>query len=207
MYSDEPLRQEFAVDAAGLTRFPAGTDAPIWWGILGLILIELSVVFVFVVSGLYLQMMNDPWPAIGMPVPDLLLPTLSLLVMLGSCVTMYLAGKAISRDRVRRFVVMTFSSVLLAGVVLVLRSQQLQQLEFGWDQHVYGSLVWTISGFHFLHVVSALIGTAVIGLLGVLGFFDSRQKIGVVVDTLYWNFVALAWIPFYAVVYWAPRLL
>jgi cytochrome c oxidase subunit III len=91
-------------------------------------------------------------------------------------------------------------------VVLVIRWQQFQNFEFSLDQHVYGSLVWTISGFHFLHVVSAAIGTAVVAILGMMGFFSSTQRIGVVVDTLYWNFVALAWIPFYLILYWVPRI-
>ena len=197
----------FVVDASHLNRLPAGEDAPVWWGIIGLILIEMSVMFAFVISGFYLQMMNEPWPPAGMNVPDRLLPTVSMGLMLVSCVTMYLASQAINKDRTRAFVIYTFISVALAGLTLITRWQQLAGLEFRWDQHVYGSLVWTISGFHFLHVVSAAIGTAVIGLLGTRGFFNHQRKIGVVVDTMYWNFVALAWLPLYFVLYWAPELL
>ncbi len=195
---------DFVVDAAGLPRFQTRSDAPIWWGVIGLILIEMSVVAAFVISYFYLQMGQAQWPPAGMPVPARTLPTLSLVLLLISCVTMYLAGQAINRNRVARFVVCTFASVGLAGGVLILRWMQFRELDFGWDQHVYGSLVWTISGFHFVHVLSAALGTAVIGILGVRGYFHSRRRIGVVVDTLYWNFVALAWIPFYLILYWVP---
>jgi cytochrome c oxidase subunit 3 len=202
----EPATERSVIDVSNFPRLTSGQDTPIWWGIIGLILIEMSVVSAFVVSALYLQMMNKQWPPQGTEVPDILLPTLSLIVLLGSCVTMYMASKVISKNKVGQFVLYTFASVILAVIVLAIRWQAFQNFEFRWDQHVYGSLVWTITGFHFVHVVSAAIGTAAIGLAGMAGFITRQRKIGVVVDTLYWNFVALAWIPFYIVLYWVPQL-
>lgn len=201
------IEERFVIDVTDFSRHTNGSDAPVWWGIIGLILIEMSVVSAFVVSYFYLQMMNDQWPPEGMPLPDLFLPTLSLILLLTSCFTMYLASRALRKNQVKRFVTCTLTSVGLACVVLIIRWQKIQKFEFRWDEHVFGSLVWTINGFHFIHVVSAAIGTAVIGLLGIFGYFNKQRQIGVVVDTLYWNFVALAWIPFYFVLYWAPRLL
>lgn len=195
----------FVVDASQLNRHLRHRDAPIWWGIIGLILIELSVVMAFVVSYLYLNLMNTTWPPADVEPAPLLIPTASLLLMLCSCVTMYLAGKAIDKNQIKAFVVYTFLSVGMALVVLAVRWLQFDLLSVRWDEHVYGSLLWTISGFHFLHVVSAAIGTAAIGFWGMAGFFTYKRKIGVVVDTLYWNFVAIAWIPFYLVLYWVPR--
>jgi cytochrome c oxidase subunit 3 len=197
---------QFSVDATDLSRFHGGTDAPVWWGIVGLILIEMSVVAAFVISYFYLVMVNPSWPPTGHPASELLWPTASMMLLLVSCVTMYLAGKSVNQDRITAFVCYTWASVALASVVLVIRWQQFQTFDFSWNDHVYGSLVWTISGFHFLHVVSAATGTSVVALLGMLNFFNSKQRIGVVVDTLYWNFVALAWIPFYLILYWVPRM-
>ncbi len=206
MSTTELNEARFVVDATDLSRFHSGSDAPIWWGIVGLVLIEMSVVAAFVISYFYLLMSNPQWPPADYPVPELMLPTVSLVLLLISCVTMYMAGKTLNKGQVTAFVLYTVASVALACVVLVIRWQQFQNFEFSLDQHVYGSLVWTISGFHFLHVVSAAIGTAVVAILGMMGFFSSTQRIGVVVDTLYWNFVALAWIPFYLILYWVPRI-
>jgi heme/copper-type cytochrome/quinol oxidase subunit 3 len=200
-------QKQFVIDVSDFSRHVTHKDAPFWWGIIGLILIELSVVAAFVVSYFYLQMMNDPWPPLDFPLIDMRIPTIELAILLLSCITMYLAGKAIDNNRVKRFVVYTFLSVAMASIVLWLRWHHMDAFEIGWDQHVYGSLLWTITGFHFLHVVSAAIGTAVIGCFGIAGFFNTQRQLGVVVDTLYWNFVAVAWLPFYGVLYWAPRLL
>ncbi len=197
----------FTLDASALTRLPRQHGAPFWWGVIGLILIELSVVSAFSVSYFYLQMVNDAWPPRDLDPPQLAIPTINTLLLLVSCGTMYLAGRAIDKNYVIRFVIYTFASVGLACAVLWLRWHQFYRFEVAWNDHVYGSLLWTITGFHFLHVVSAAIGTAVIGGLGLWGYFTRERQLGVVVDTLYWNFVAIAWLPFYFVLYWAPRIL
>lgn len=198
---------QFGYDASALTRLSHDRGAPIWWGIIGLILIELSVVSAFSISYFYLQMMNDTWPPPGLAPESLTIPTFTLGLMMTSCVTMYLASDAINNNKIPHFVTYTFASVAMAGTVLSLRWQQFGEFNVRWDEHVYGSLLWTISGFHFIHVVSAAIGTAVIGGLGMWGFFNKERQLGIVVDTLYWNFVAIAWIPFYFVLYWVPRIL
>jgi cytochrome c oxidase subunit 3 len=196
-----------AVDAREFTRFPLRRVSPMWWGIIGLIVIEMTVVAGFVVSYFYLQMRAGQWPPPDVPLPDVVIPTFSLVLLLISCVTMYFAGRAIDRNQVKRFVAYTLASVGLACMVLLLRWQKFHELNFRWDEHVYGSLVWTISGFHFVHVVSAAIGTFAIALFGMAGYFNKQRQIGVVVDTMYWNFVAIAWIPFYFILYWVPRLI
>lgn len=206
MADELAAHKKFVMDVEPLSRFLPGREAQIWWGIVGLILIEMTVVSGFVISYFYLQMQNHPWPPTATPIPEVVLPTWSLTIMLGSCITMYLAGRAINQDRVRPFYLYTFTSVFLGCVVLLVRWQQFEKLEFRWDENVYTSFVWTISGFHFIHVVSAAFGTFVIGILGTLGYFNKKRQIGVVVDTLYWNFVVIAWIPFYFVLYWAPRV-
>lgn len=194
-------------DVSELPRFQKGHEAPLWWGIVGLVVLEASVVASFIASYLYFRVTHAQWPPSGVPLPDLLWPSVSLVLLLASCVTMWGAGRALAKDRVPLFVILILSSLALASWVLVLRWQQFQSFEFRWDAHPYGSLVWTLTGFHFLHVVSAVIGTAVVAVLGFTGFFNSKRQLAVVVDSLYWYFVALVWVPLYLVLYWVPRWL
>ncbi|WAJ71669.1 cytochrome c oxidase subunit 3 [Catenovulum adriaticum] len=193
------------IDVSNFSRHLNGRNAPIWWGIIGLILIELSVVSAFTVTYLYLYMQHPQWPPNDIELPPLLIPTWSMILMLLSCVTMYLAGKSVEKSQPKGFVIYTFASVFMALLVLWIRWGQFDNFSMSWNEHVYGSLLWTISGFHFIHIVSAAIGTAAIGFFGVAGFYTKQRQIGVVVDTMYWNFVALAWLPFYFVLYYFPR--
>lgn len=199
------MRDVITIDVSHFSRFNPGRRAPVWWGIIGLILIEASVIAAFIATYFYLRLMSDQWPPAGLAPPELFWPSLSLVLLLTSCVAMWWSGKAISANKNAQFIASIFTAVTLASLVLVIRWQQFQEFDFRWDDHVYGSVVWTLSGFHFVHVTSAIVGTAVIGILGLKGYFDARQQIGVIVDTLYWNFVALAWIPLYLVLYWMPR--
>ena len=68
-------------------------------------------------------------------------------------------------------------------------------------------MLWTITGFHYTHVVSAILGTAVVSVLAWRGYFTPERQLGVVVDTLYWYFVAAVFLPIYLVLYWVPRVL
>ena len=198
--------EHVAVDARALPRFNPNPRAPLWWGIIGLIAVESSVVAAFIASYFYLRVTAAQWPPAGVELPALGLPTLNLALLAASAGTMWVASRALNRGRNAAFVASVFASCALAASVLVLRWQQFGVIEFRWDSHAYGSIVWTMTGFHFVHVVSAVIGTAVVGVLGLLRFFNRERQIAVVVDTIYWYFVAVVWLPFYVVLYWVPRL-
>ncbi len=199
------MRDLITVDVTDYARLNPNRKAPIWWGVLGLILIEGSVVAFFVASYFYLQLMSSSWPPEGVSVPDMLRPSIEVILLLLSGAAMVVAGRYMSKGRSTPFVILVFLAVALNCLVLVVRWQQFQVFGFRWDEHAYGSVVWTLTGFHFIHVVSAIIGTVVIGILGMMNYFTTRRQIGVIVDTLYWNFVSLAWIPFYIVIYWVPQ--
>ena len=194
------------VDASDLTRFPQDKH-PLWWGVVGVITIEMTVVATLIASYFYLQARADEWPPAGVEPLPLLWPTVNLVLLLASMGTMFWAGWGIRRGNQISLTLGVSASVLLACVVLVFRSIQLAEFDFSWDSHAYGSIVWTITGFHYTHVASAIVGSAAVAVLAGRGYFTKERQLGVIVDTLYWYFVSAAWIPFYVVLYWAPRLL
>jgi cytochrome c oxidase subunit 3 len=200
------MQQYAGFDAADLTRF-SHTRHPLYAGILGLIAIEMTVVALLTVSYLYLMLTAPAWPPAGLEPAPVLLPSINLGLLVASMVAMRIAGKRITAGDRRGLIVGLSTAVSLHAVVLVFRSIEMALWEFAWDDHVYGSLMWTISGFHFTHVASAIVGTLVVLILAVKGYFTPQRQLGVVVDTLYWNFVSAAWIPFYLALYWGPRLL
>lgn len=193
-------------DAAGLSRFP-GNRHPLWWGVVGLILIELSVVSAFIAAYFYLAVNAPAWPPPGVEPPPLLWPSLNVVLLLASMGTMYWASWGINRGNQRILVWGVTLSVLLHGAVLVLRGLQMAAFPYRWDEHAYASIVWTITGFHFTHVASAIVGSAAVAVLAARGYFTRERQLAVIVDTLYWYFVSAVWVPFYLVLYWSPRLL
>lgn len=200
------MRRTAGIDVSGFSRFNPDSRSPLWWGIIGLITIEATVVAFFITSYIYLALAADQWPPAGMDPPPLLWPSVNVGLLLLSSLTMYWAGRGIRQGKQRQLALGVTASVVLACIVLVLRTLEFMNFGFDWKSHAYGSLVWTLAGFHYVHVVSIVVGSAVVALLAWRGYFTRERQIGVVVDTLYWYFVSLVWIPLYFTLYWFPRL-
>ena len=204
--NEERIRIEVLVDAGELSRLTPHTH-PLWWGVLGAVCIEAAVVANLLTSYFYLMAQNEVWPPEGVDPPDLLWATIVLFVLPLSSVTMWWAGVGSDNNRKTQLALGVTASVALATLALGFRGLQMTEFDIRWDSHAYGSILWAITGFHFTHVVSAILGTAVVAVLAWMDFFTSERQLGVVVDTLYWYFVAAVFVPIYLVLYWAPRLL
>lgn len=199
------MRAHSEMDISGFTRF-GRTRHPLYLGIALLVVIEATVSASLIVSYFYLRAKAATWPPPEVVLPELFWPTVNMLLLLASAGTMWWAGRGINRGSQTVLSLGVGASTVLATVVLGLRILQFVELGFRWDAHAYGSIVWTITGFHFVHVTSAVLGTAAITVLACRGYFTKERQLGVVVDTLYWYFVAWVWVPFYAVLYLVPRL-
>ena len=195
-----------AVDAAALPALINGRDAPIWWGIVGLIVVESVVFSALIASYFYLGFGQPEWPVPGVKDPDLLLPGIGTAALLASSVSMHYADSSIKKDDARSLLIGLVISVLLAGVFLGLKAWEYSDKEFRWDSHSYGSIVWLVIFFHSTHVVSLLLKTVVVAVLSWRGFFDRNNRIAVTVNGFYWHFVVAVWIPLFATLYLSPRL-
>lgn len=197
------MRVEVAADVAALPRVHADHRNPLWWGILGLIVIEAAVVATFIASYLYL-LAGEAAPAnAGAASPPRLLETVNVGLLVASAGAMWWAGARLRAGSQRGLVVGLIAALLLDAIVLVLRWLQFLDFDFSWSDHAHGSMVWTLTGFHFVHVASAILGTLVVAVLAARGYFDRERQLAVVIDTMYWYFVSFAWIPLYLILYWS----
>ena len=72
---------------------------------------------------------------------------------------------------------------------------------FGINSGIYGTLFFTLTGFHGAHVFGGVIGLSIILLRGVAGQFSGRHHIAVEAVSAYWHFVDVVWIVLFAVLY------
>lgn len=205
------MRSQSVLDVAAWKRCGTGTSHPLWWGILGLIIIEAMVVLTFLVSYFYLWIVTlEPenrahrWSPPEGGVPPLLYPSIELGLLAICALTMWWGGVAIKKKR-PGLNASFLTCTVCAGAVLWLRWLQFEAFSFSWQDGAYASMVWVLSGFHFMHVTAAMLGTAVIGIACYMGYFTEENSIGVDVDTNYWYFVSFAWLPMYVVIYWLPQ--
>jgi cytochrome c oxidase subunit 3 len=84
----------------------------------------------------------------------------------------------------------------------------LRQLPFRWDDHAYGSVVWTTIGLHTGHLFAEVLETAVIATVFFRrGDVEAKYFVDAEDNALYGYFIVAVWIPVYAVLYLSPRFL
>jgi cytochrome c oxidase subunit III len=195
-----------ALDVSPLPTFAFGHRSTMWWGVIGMIVIEGTMFAIMCATYLYLRWRVPEWPP-GLAPPDLLWGTLQTALMLVSLVPNQLAKWAAQKldlERVRLWLVVC--SVL--GVVLIaVRVMEFTTLNAWWDTNAYGSAVWVVLGFHTGHLATDLTDTMVLTALMFKGPLEGRRFVDVTENSMYWYFIVASWLPLYALIYIAPRFL
>lgn len=201
-------RAAFVLNASAFTRTAGDQRHPLWWGFLGMIAIELTVFTSLVVSYFYLKMTADSWPPQPLGYPALLLPTINTVILIASSLVMHWADQRIRAGEERKLAIGITVAVVLGIAFLTLKVYEYtMEVSYRWDDHAYGSMVWTIVGFHSAHVLTVVLKSIVVALLAWRSYFTQEWRLAITVNGIYWHFVVLIWIPLYVVLYWTPRLL
>jgi cytochrome c oxidase subunit III len=196
-----------ATYANGLPAFTSGSRAVGWWGIVLLVVIEVAVFSTFIVSYFYLYSGASVWPLGDIDPPKLFLPVVNASILFSSVIPAYLAERAIrSGDQMGLRIGYMMGAVMLA-VFVTLKVVEYNGYDYHWDTNAYGSIVWTITGFHTAHVIAVLLKTLTLLVLAWKGYFHERRFVAVQGNTIYWLFVAIIWVPLFATLYIFPRLI
>jgi cytochrome c oxidase subunit 3 len=138
------------------------------------------------------------------------LPIIMTAVLITSSITMQWAtGRVRKGDRtgLNRAVAVT----LILGIVFMFMwaydyYELLTQEDFGINSGVYGTLFYTLTGFHGAHVFGGIVGLAVILSRGLAGQFTRKHHVAVEAVHYYWHFVDVVWILLVIVLYILPVL-
>lgn len=201
------MSERLVLDVSEYPALVQGPRGSLWWGMAGLILIEVVVFTALIATYYYLKFLNPHWPPAGEPLPKIVLPTINTLVLIGSSLAVFYGDSAISERGDTRGLVIGMGAAMLLGVVfLVLKVIEYSQVEYFWDTNAYGSIVWTMIVFHSSHVLSVVLKTITVLALAYKGHWTRERCQGVKVNGLYWHFVVVIWIPLYITIYWTPRI-
>jgi cytochrome c oxidase subunit 3 len=88
-------------------------------------------------------------------------------------------------------------TLFLIGVVGV----EWQIAPFGPADGAAGSVFYTMTGFHALHVLSGVIFLAIVYRNGRKGLYTAERHWAVEAAAVYWHFVDVAWVFFYPALY------
>jgi cytochrome c oxidase subunit III len=195
-----------ALDVSRLPAYAFGPRGLLWWGTMGIVAIEGMMFAIFIATYFYLRIYVPKWPP-NLPPPDLLYGTLNTLILLASAVPNQWVKHAAERKDLRSVRLGLLICLVFAAAFLAIRAFEFMALHCSWDTNAYGSAVWTLLGFHTFHLVTDALDTAVLTALMFTRRIAGRYFVDVDENTVYWYFVVGVWIPVYAVIYFAPRLL
>ena len=193
------------IDVGRLPAYAFGQRSLIWWGTMGMIAIEGTMFAMLIAAYLYLKGRAPHWPPGQFP-PALLWGTLNLFLMIASGVPNHLAKRAAEARQLRKTRLWMAVALSVALAFNVVRVFEFRALNVWWDENAYGSVVWTLLGFHTFHIITDFFDSLVLLALLFIGPIEESHFVDVADNAMYWYFVVVSWIPIYAVIYIAPRI-
>ncbi|WP_028462248.1 cytochrome c oxidase subunit 3 [Nitrosomonas cryotolerans] len=187
---------------------PVGSDGKLsmgWWGILALIVTEGSLFGFLLFAYFYLSAQTEQqWPPEGLP--NLLMPTINTAILLASSVSVWVSEYGIRHQKKYWSIGGMLMAVALGFCFLKIQLIEWSEKSFDITSNLYGSLYFTITGFHLFHVI---IGLAILFLLLVwisLNYFNDKRYAAVTIGGAYWHFVDVVWLFVFASLYLFPYL-
>jgi heme/copper-type cytochrome/quinol oxidase subunit 3 len=193
-----------------VSRLPPGAfgyRSLMWWGTLGICLIEGMAFALAIAAYFYLRTRTPAWPPDGIAPPGLLWGTLNVGLLLASGIPNELAKRAAEKIDLRGVRLWLVVCLVFGVGFNTVRVLEFKALNVLWNTDAYGSVVWLLLGLHTTHILTDVLDTGVLTALMFMGPIEERRFVDVAENSVYWYFVVAAWLPIYGVVYWAPRLI
>lgn len=204
--SNEPQPPRFMGSLAELPPHAHGNRSLTWWGMMGIVGIESTAFVLAVATYFYLATHSPQWPPEQLR-PSILAGTLFTIVSVLSLVPNEWLKRAAEAENFTHVRIGLVVMSLVGIALLPIRYFEFKSLHVAWSDSAYGSIVVTILGLHTVHLVTDLYDTLVLTPLMFTPHGKGRRFVDVAENAIYWNFVVFAWLPLYAVVYFAPRWL
>lgn len=143
---------------------------------------------------------HSTWPPQGEVTPGLVWPAVFTAVLLASSVTQHRAAEAGGASRTRRWLAATIALgvVFLAGQAWEWNELRAEGLSM--SSGIFGTLFFTITGAHGLHVIG---GLAMLAVVASRWARDPRPG-HLEAATYYWHFVDVVWLVVFVSVYVRP---
>ena len=194
-----------AIDVSTLPSYAFGHRSLMWWGGAALMLMEGAMFAMLIVSYLYLKGRAPEWPP-GYFAPVLFWGTLNTALLLVSTIPNQKAKQAAERLDLRGLRIWLCVALVFGLAFLTVRVFEFGALNVWWDSNAYGSVVWTLLGFHTVHLLTDVMDSIVLTVLLFTGPLKESHFTDAAENALYWYFVVISWLPVYACIYLAPRL-
>jgi cytochrome c oxidase subunit 3 len=163
---------------------------------LGMILFLISEAFLFgalFTVYFYLRAETAVWPPAGVK-PDITLAVINTIILLSSSAVIQWAISAIKKDNKRALSFGLLLTAILGLAFLCITFYEWGHESFTPSSSAYGSIFFTITGFHALHIFGGMLVMAALLTRNVRKKFSSSRYLAVEVGSLYWHYVDFIWL-------------
>jgi cytochrome c oxidase subunit III len=193
------------IDVSSLPAFAFGSRGIMWWGILGFLAIESTMLSIAILAYFYFRSGADIWPPPPVSAPTLDAGTVTLVLMLLSIVPMTYTERAAKRLDVRATILGHVACDVVGIAIVVSRAFEFPRMNVLWDANAYGSILWAILLHHSFHLFAEVLETIVITVMLMIQDTQPKHLVDATDNGLYWYFIVAVWVPCYVTIYLVPR--
>ncbi len=150
-----------------------------------------------------LRTLSSPWPPSGVAFSSVEMgqAVAATGVLVGSSLPAHLSILSLRRgnfDAMRRWILLT---ILMGVLFLGWKFHEWAGAAFSISTHAYGTIFFTLSGFHALHMVVGLVLLSAVALRITQGAYRRGDHAGPEAAVYYWHFVDAVWIGVFTTIY------
>jgi cytochrome c oxidase subunit III len=163
---------------------------------LGIILFLISEMFLFgalFTVYYYLRAETAVWPPAGVHL-GMGLGVVNTAILLSSSAVIWWAGRAIKKGNEIALSVAFILTIALGMTFLSITGYEWAHESFGVSTSAYGSIFFTMTGFHALHVFGGILLMLSLFARNAKHKFSSSHYLAIEVSSLYWHYVDFIWI-------------
>ncbi|HVL76660.1 MAG TPA: cytochrome c oxidase subunit I [Noviherbaspirillum sp.] len=184
----------------------ANPRSPGWWGTLIALLADGTLFASLIFAYFFLWTLSPQWPPTGYRDMSLLLPTAAMGMLLVASVLIEWGERSNRAGHTKRLQLGYLIAAALGVAYIVLQVMAIGSTGFGAREHAYGALVYTITGFQFVHVGAAVLMSVFIALRVWRGYISPLRPSEPAVVKLFWHYTVLQWLLGYGVIHVFPFL-
>ena len=127
-------------------------------------------------------------------------------ILIGSSVMVWAAERALKKQS--RPVALGFmtASIVMGSAFAVIQLHEWRSKTYGPTTNQYGSVYFTVTGFHLAHVFIGLLILVSLTFWITRGMLDHRRHAALTIGAMYWHFVDAVWLFVFTTFYLTPYI-
>lgn len=175
-----------------------------WYGMVFFLASEAVFFANLIASYLYLRVRAGQWPPLpygGQIQLDKTIPIINTIILLSSSFPMHWAARGITKGNKRQLTLGLFATALLGAIFLSGQAYEYTHAGFGPQTGIFGSVFFTLTGFHGAHVTGGVLFLLVCWFRSTRGHFSKESHFPINAVEMYWHFVDAVWVVLFTVLY------